>query len=399
MNGNSDLVYNALHKFEDVFGSTDNTSIAISPASLILLGDHTHYNEGILLSLCADRYWVNVLRKRKDNVVNIASADSHRFISTTLDKLAKLDSEEFKLLRGLTKNLYEHEIITLGFDCVISSNIPDCFGLGSLAGLQIAFINNLKKVFSLNSEDEQLIEFIRKNEVGVIGKFSNSAHHITAQYGKEGKFLHTDLRKKSHNQINLGEHKYNLIVCDTNQELVNPQNVCNERVEECEIGVKGLRLYIWGIKNLRDVESDFLLRHYHMLPRRIFNRVLYNVNERKRAEDALKFLKKNQMEDFGVLITESHWGLSKDFEISSEQADYLVTEAVKLPGVLCSKMISCSPIKSVFNIVDENLAEGFIKNIRKLYKDRFNAEITIHNLKITNGVRRISSKELIASVN
>jgi galactokinase len=395
LNGDAELVYSAVKKFEDVFGSSDYCSIMVSPASLILLGDHTHYNEGILLSLCANRFWVNILRKRKDNVVCIASADSDRFISTTLEKVDNLDGEEFKLLRGLTKSLFDQEIINCGFDCVIASNIPECFGLGSLAGMQISFINNMKKVFTASVEDSCLLDSVKKNENKLVGKFSNVSHHLTAQYGKEGKILQTDLRQKVHNHINLGDREFNLVVCDTNEKIASPQELCNERVEECEIGVKGLRLYIWGIKNLRDVESDFLLRHYHMLPRRIFNRVLYNVNERKRAENAVKFLKKNQMEDFGVLVTESHWALSNDFEIGNDQVDYIVTEAVKLPGVLCSKMISCSPIKSVFNIVDVNLTENFITQMRDLYKNKFNSELTVHNMKITSGVRKISTKDLI----
>jgi galactokinase len=399
LNGNSELVYTAINKFEDIFGSSDYCSIMISPASLILLGDHTHYNEGVLLSLCASRYWVNVLRKRKDKVVCIASADSDRFISTSLDKIDNFDGEEFRLLRGLTKSLFDQKIIDHGFDCVVASNVPECFGLGSLAGMQTSFMNNIRKAFSLSEDESHLLDSIRKNELNLVGKFSNVAHHWTTQYGKEGKFLHTDLRHKVHNQINLGDKEYNLVICDTNEKISSPQALCNERVEECEVGVKGLRLYIWGIKNLRDVETEFLLRHYHMLPRRIFNRVLYNVNERKRAESAVKFLKKNQMEDFGVLVTESHWGLSNDFEISSDQTDFIVTEAVKMPGVLCSKMISCSPIKSVFNIVEEKLTGNFIDQISGLYQNRFHRDLTIHNLKITHGVRKISVKDLIASTN
>lgn len=399
LNGNTELVYSAVKKFEDVFGSSDYCSIMISPASLILLGDHTHYNEGILLSLCANRYWVNVLRKRKDKIVCIASANSDRFFSTTLEKINNYDGEEFRLIRGLTKSLFDQKLINYGFDCVIATNVPDCFGLGSLAGMQISFVNNIKKVFSLSEEDSILLDSIRKNELNVIGKFSNIAHHITTQYGKEGKFLHTDLRNKTHNQINPGDRNFNLVICDTNESINSPQALCNERVEECEVGVKGLRLYIWGIKNLRDVEAEFLLRHYHMLPRKIFNRVLYNVNERKRSEDAIKYLKKNQLEDFGVLVTESHWGLSNDFEIANEHTNFIVTEAVKLPGVLCSKMISCSPIKSVFNIVDEKLTDNFIDQMSKIYQNKFHRELTFHNLKITHGVRKISSKELLTHTN
>lgn len=399
LNGDSELVYKALSKFEGTYGTSDHVSVTVSPASLILLGDHTHYNEGVLLSVCVNRVWLVLLRKRKDRIVNFASADSDKFLSTTIDSLEQLNCKEFNLLRHLTRILSEQDLIKVGFDCVISSNVPECLGLGSLAGMQVAFINNIKKIYSLNVADQLLLDLIKKNESPVIGKISNQAHHYTSQFGKDGKIYNYDLRTKASQYISFTNRELNIVICDTEEELINPQERCNERVEECEVGVKGLRLYIWGIKNLRDVESEFLLRHYHMLPRRIFNRVLYNVNERKRAESAVKFLRKGMVEDFGVLITESHWSLSKDYEISSDNSDFIVTEAVKLPGVLSSKMISCSPIKSVFNIVDEKLTDNFVMKIGRLYKEQFGKELKFHILKITRGVKRVSSKELTALSN
>ncbi len=399
LNGDSELVFKGLRKFESIYGSSEHVSTVISPASLILLGDHTHYNEGVLLSACVNRVWVVLLRKRKDRSVNFASVNSDKYLSTTFDSLEQLDCAEFNLIRHLTRILNEQELIKLGFDCVIATNVPECLGLGSLAGMQVAFINNIKKVYSLDVGDELLLELIKKNESPVIGKISNQAHHHTAQNGREGKIYNYDLRTKASQHLNFFDRELNIVVCDTEETIVNPQERCNERVEECEIGVKGLRLYIWGIKNLRDVESDFLLRHYHMLPRRIFNRVLYNVNERKRAENAIKFLRKGMLEDFGVLITESHWSLSKDYEISCDNSDFIVTEAVKLPGVVSSKMISCSPIKSVFNFVEDNLTDNFVKKIGLLYKEQFGRELKFHILKITHGVKRVSTKEMMALSN
>lgn len=399
LNVHSELVNQTIKKFENTFGTTDHISVTLAPASLILLGDHTHYNEGVLISVAVNRVWIVVLRKRKDRIINFASVSSDKFLSTSFDSLEQIDCNEFNLLRRLTKTLYDQEYIKLGFDCVISSNVPDCLGLGSLAGMQVAFLNNIKKIFSLNIDDSELIDLIKKNESPILGKIANQAHHYTSHEAKDEKVYNFDLRTKLNQHINFFDKSLDIVICDTEELLVSPQERCNERVEECEIGVKGLRLYIWGIKNLRDVEADFLLRHYHMLPKRIFNRVLYNVNERKRAENAIKFIRKGMLEDFGVLLTESHWGLSKDYEISCENSDLIVEEAVKLPGVVGSKMISCSPIKSVFNIVEESFTENFIKQINMIYQTRFNKELKFHVLKITHGVKKVTSKELTVMSN
>lgn len=387
-------VINALKRFETLHGSTENVSVIISPASLILLGDHTHYNDGILISSPVNRFWCTAIRTRKDQLISFASAESDKFVFTNLEKISELDCEEFKLLRGLTEILIEEKLLTSGFDCVVSTNVPECFGLGSYAGMQISFMNNIVQAFSLPMEEIELLNLIRRNELNIIGKISNTAHHYTVQHGKKNKLFYLDLRTKNYSSIPMSDENYNLIVCDTGERIFRPQDLCNERIEECEVGVKGLRLYIWGIKNLRDVEHEFLLRHYHMLPRRIFNRVLHNVNERKRAENSIKYLRKNLIVDFGVNVTESHWSLSRDFEIGNDEADFIVTEAVKLPGVLCSKMISCTPIKSTINIVESKLSDNFVLRINELYKKKFRKELIMHNLEISGGVKKILPAEI-----
>ncbi len=391
-NGVNENIILAKQQFEKCFGVSNNISIAICPASVILLGDHTHYNEGILISTCVNSYWTAIIRKRKDISISFASTGSEKIYRTTLDKIDLNNNEAFILLLGLTKILYDEGLLHFGFDCVISSDVPDCLGLGSWAAMQVAFLNNLNKVFSFPFEEVQLLGLIHKNELNILGKISNIAHHYTAQFGKENKLFFMDLRSKKYQSFSFGNRNFALIVCDSGEKIIDPQKICNERIEECEVGVKGLRLYVWGIKNLRDVEEDFLLKHYHMLPKKIFSRVFYNVKERKRTEIALKFFKKNLFEKFGALISESHWGLSKDYEISGEKSDYLVTEAVKLPGTLCSKMISCSPLRCTFNFVEEKLADNFIEKINKLFYIQFQNELRIYKFRPTGGVKKSRSK-------
>lgn len=379
--------------FSNIVGSLNNACITTCPVSLIVLGDHTHYNDGILISTSINVHWFVVVKKREDKLVNFYSAEKIISESTNLDDLDKVHVEEFKLLKGITSILYSQNLISTGFDCVINSNCANKFGLGSFAALEMAFISNVRKHFELDMEDQLLFDIVRKNELNLIGKISNVAHHYTCLYGKKNQLFHIDLRTKNYSSFSLNGQDYSLVICDTKERIESVQKICNERIEECEVGTKGLRLYIWNVKNLRDVNPDFLLRHYHMLPKKIFNRVLHNVNERKRVEDSSKFLRKGLLEDFGVLVTDSHWGLSKDYELSNDKVDFLVSESVKLPGVLCSKMISCSPMRASFNFVETSLLQNFTKQINKIYMDKYNTILNTSTLKFTSGVHQIVDKE------
>lgn len=98
--------------------------------------------------------------------------------------------------------------------------------------------------------------------------------------------------------------------------------------------------------------------------------------------------------DFGKCITESHWSLSNDFEISSEKSDFLVKQAESIDGVYGSKMISCSPLRSTFNIVEKTKSDSFISAIKTQYYNKFNEELTTYKFSITQGIKEFSAKKI-----
>jgi galactokinase len=391
-----DAISNLKIKFEQLFGNSEKSKIVVVPGSIILLGDHNHYNQGILISAAVNKYRIIQIKKRDDKIVNIASVDStgQNIKKFSLLDIESVEGENYPVLTGLTKILREEKLITSGFDCLIYSSIPECLGIGSISALEMGFVAGIKKIFKLPTDTSEIFNIIRKNELKLLGKISNKAHFHNLKYAKEEKLLLVDLRTLEHKHIPLNGNAFNIVVCDIGEKIINPQEICNERISECEVGVKGLRLYIWGIKNLRDVELDFLLKHFHMLPKKIFSRVLYNVKERMRTESAVKALKSKSIKEFGKIITESHWSLVNEYELSCEKCDFLVEESCKIEGVHGSKMISCSPIRSTFHIVEKIHTRNFVEAIKNNYRDKYNEELTTHILSLKGGLKELTQKEI-----
>jgi galactokinase len=380
--------------FENLYGKSPRMVVNISPASLILMGDHTHYNQGLLISTSIDRYWIFVINKRKDSIVNFISTESKDIVNFTIFNSENGIKDSYRLLRGLIKILFEEGHLKYGFDCVISTTIPECLGLGSLAAYQVGFIKTLMKVFKFNFDDKAALEFVRKNELNLIGNISNIAHHYTVKYGKEKKIFFLDIKSLEYKVLPWPDNNYTLVICDTTERIENRMQICNERINECAIGVKGLRLYIWGIKNLRDVNLDFLLKHYHMLPKLIYNRVLYNVNERIRAGKAINFLKNKSIKEFSTLVIKSHMDLIHNYDIGFKDCNFIVDESLKIKGVVCSKMISCTNINSSFHIVENSEVENFINTIKDRFKGKYQKKLITHIVKLSGGIKKISVKEL-----
>lgn len=389
----SQELISAKRKFTEIYGDSKGVHATLTPASLILLGDHTHYNDGVLVSVALNKYTAVVIRKRHDTLINIADAQTKIINTFHLESIDKY-SQQDKLTLGIIKLLYQERYLNKGCDLLITSDIPECLGLGKTSSHQVGLAYALKKAFNISIECDSLMNLIRKNDLSVIGKISNYAHLYTTRFEKENRLFYIDLRTLEYKTILPKSDNFELIIFDTGEKIINPQNTCNERIEECDVGVKGLRLYIWGIKNLRDVELDFLLRHYHMLPRKIFNRVLYNVKERTRSESAIKVLKKNLLSDFGKYITESHWSLSQDYELSCDTCDYIVEKSANYPGVFGSKMISCTPKRSTFHLVSRDSTNRYVEHIKESFNRKFNTGLDVYSFHISKGIKDIPSNEI-----
>jgi galactokinase len=147
-NGTHSEIIKVRNKFNAAFGDAGKSQTVITPASLILLGDHTHYNHGLILSAAVDRYCIVQIKKRDDKLVNILSADSPNNTTKTfsLTDIQNVDENQFKTLTCLIKLLHHDRLITSGFDCVISSSIPECIGLGAITALEVGFITAIKKI-------------------------------------------------------------------------------------------------------------------------------------------------------------------------------------------------------------------------------------------------------------
>ena len=286
-----DLFRETNNKFIEFFGSYEKCKFVLCPASLVFLGDHTHYNEGVLLSTAVNKYVALAGRKRKDNKILIVNNFTHSVIDIDEESATKAGSRfPEKFILNLLWELRKRQIINCGFELAFTSEIPDCLGLGSVAAHQIALLKLINKLAGLHYTNSQIVALSREMEMMLIGKISNEAHHWTVINSKLKNFVFTDLRTKVIKNIHFDYENYEIVVLDTEVDIPDAPKICSERIEECEISTNALKMYVWGIKNLRDISEEFLKKKVLTLPRRLYQRVNYNVQERLRVEEALKHI-------------------------------------------------------------------------------------------------------------
>ncbi|MBA4317278.1 MAG: hypothetical protein C0412_02655 [Flavobacterium sp.] len=384
----SDLFKVTEDKFVEFFGLAENCSYVASPASLIFLGDHTHYNEGVLLSTAVDKYVAVVGRKRKDNKI--------LFVSNFADGIIDIDNREKtnfgihfpeKFIINLFSVLRKKELLKCGLEICLTSEIPECFGLGSVAAHQIALLKLINKIAHLELNKSELVTLSREMELMVIGKISNEAHHFTAINAKTNSFVFTDLRSKAVKNIPVEFNNYEIVILDTEISIPDAPKICSDRIEECEVGAKTLKLYMWGIKSLRDISEEFLHKKAFTLPKRVYQRLCYNIHERQRIEEALKCIFNGEITEFGKIIFRSHKSLASDYSLSCSELDFLSVESILIDGVIAAKMVSCSPKRCLYTVVNKENTDVFIREITEKYFDKYGKLIDTHRVNICSGVK------------
>ena len=373
------LIRDAKKIFNAKFQAKGNSCISAFPASLILLGDHTHYNDGIMLLTTANAFSVAVCSATEDGQINIAVESPDFSVSENSNNPAESSIKCGNLYLGnLISVLKNKGILKKGFNLLLYSNIPQSIGMGFVAANQLSFVDALSQLFEFKLTSDEILQLCLEAEKLYLGKMSNPSHYYAILNSEPSSIIKVDLRFKTFKLYRDILKDYKLLLFDYSNEIPNPRKICNERIEECTIGVQALRLYIWGIKNLRDVSLEFLARHTHVIPNLIYKRILYTVKEKIRVETATEYIENTYFNGFGKLLFESHEGLRNDYDIGNERLDMIVNTLAKETGVIGAKIISCSNIESVICIARKKDASKIIASISEKYSDKYSFKLNYH---------------------
>jgi galactokinase len=384
------LIENLVKEFTENFGDSERTIKFKSPASLTLLGDHTHYNDGLLLTASVNRFTYIMMRKNKGEYLNVIfNGKKVPLKNLKEDTHAKSTNYTFTIIKRIFQSLLFRDLIYGGIECVIISNIPKSIGLGYYSSLQIGLFKAAKKLFKFSLTDLEIINTANAIENEFIGQISNRANYFSSTFGKADHLMFVDLRNNDYKYLPFNNDQFNFLLCDTNLTIKNSETICTTRIEECSVGVKALRLYIWGIKNLRDVDIEFLKRHINMIPQLVYKRCAYNVTEKQRVLDAKKTIIDQNYCGLGKEIYDSFKSIVVDYELNYPELNFLVEESKNLEGVIAAKSISCTTAKCIYLIAESNQIGNIAGKISKNYANKYKKELSTHIISTCKGAQLI----------
>jgi len=163
----------------------------------------------------------------------------------------------------------------------------------------------------------------------------------------------------------------------------------NDRRNSCENVVKAVKAFKPEVETLRDCTWDDLESVKDKVSETDYNRAKYVLGEVDRVLAVCDALKAGDYETVGEKMYETHEGLSKDYEVSCEELDFLV-EVARDCGVTGSRIMGGGFGGCTINLVRNELYTTFVEECKTQYKKKFGKACKIIEVFIGDGARKLS---------
>jgi len=357
--------------------------MAHAPGRVELLGNHTDYNQGLVLSAAIDRGVTVHGAPRDDGRVMLASLALERRIEVPLEGFCKqeeLDSWANYAL-GVVRIFGNHGYEMGGFGLEIVSDLPIGAGLSSSAAFEVATATFLKKLFHWQIEPLQLAKLCRQVENEFVGVNCGLLDQVSSVFGKKNSAIFLDCRAESVETVPFPSGVALLIThSGVKHALVGGEY--NERREQCFSAAAKL-----GAPALRDVTSAALDDARAKLSDLEYRRAAHVVGEIERVSQGIEFLRTANVRGFGELMFASHESSRTNFENSTTELDILVRIAREEDAVYGSRLTGGGFGGATVSLIAAGEAPRIARNFENKYRQETGIECRTYLCEIDDGAR------------
>lgn len=377
------IVQNLEKKFRELYSATP--LLARSPGRVNIIGEHTDYNEGFVLPAAIDKSVYVALSKRDDDRISLHSVEFDDSYETSLTELHPIKGKWTNYILGVVDQLQKKGHTITGFNLAIDGEVPFGAGLSSSAAVECATAYGLSELFNLSVPRQELIFVAQKAEHEFAGVMCGIMDQFASAFGKKDHVIKLDCRSMDYEYVPLKLDGYKILLLNTNVKHSLSSSEYNIRREQCEKGVALVQEHNRDVRSLRDVTLPMLDKYVRDADEMTYNRCRYVVEENQRLLDGCEDLKEGRIEALGKKMFETHEGLSKLYEVSCRELDFLVDAVKNNSNVLGARMMGGGFGGCTINIVKEDCIDELVKELSASYKEAMNLELTPYVVQTGDG--------------
>lgn len=361
-----------------------------SPGRINLIGEHTDYNGGFVMPAAINYNTVFAIAEAADGNSEVFSVKYGETFAIDLEDPKPVRKPAWaNYLLGVLKQVKMKGLDVKPFKCVFGGDVPLGAGLSSSASVECGFAFALNELNNLGLSRETMIHMAQWAEHNFAGVKCGIMDQFASMMGKKGHVIVLDCRSLEYHYSPLQLPDHDVVLCDTRVKHSLVESEYNSRREECETGVAILKKYYPAVESLRDATEEMVFDHKEELKGKVFDRSLYVVQEIRRVLEASEDLKANRIDAFGQKMYETHEGLSKLYQVSCEELDFLVGQAGKYQ-VAGARMMGGGFGGCTINIVEKKKSRTFIAAAEKAYHERFGHEMSSYIVSVEDGTAVIA---------
>ncbi len=379
----------AVASFRDCYGAAP-TVAAYAPGRVEVLGNHTDYNEGYVLSAAIDAGTFFLAGPSGTESCQLIAGDIMEQVAFPCRAPeATVESGWANYVKGVCAGLQDQAPLASGFNGLFLGSIPLGAGLSSSAALEISAALALCALYGITRTPLELARIGQRAEHEFAGVKCGLMDQISSLHGKRGALVLSDFRTLEVETVPLGDAVC-FLLCNTHARHALVDGAYNERRRACETAAAWFdRVLDHPVTALRDVSCAEWEAHHDGLDPVIARRALHPISENERVLAGREALLRGDLEAFGRLMFASHESSIHNFENSCPELDFIVDACHRLPGVLGARLSGGGFGGSVVALVQPSEASAVGSALQAATRAQFGQACGIQLARPSDGARQI----------
>ena len=373
--------------YHEKFGN-DAPEVYTSPGRVNLIGEHTDYNGSFVFPGAIDKGMIAAIRFNGTDKIRAYAIDLDEHSEFGLNEEDLPKEGWAKYIFGVCREIIKRGKSIKGFDTAFAGDVPLGAGMSSSAALESTYAYALNDLLDLGIDKFELARIGQSTEHNYVGVMCGIMDQFASLFGKEGHLIRLDTKTMEYEYFPFDPKGYKLVLLDTLVKHELASSAYNKRRESCENAARTIAKRYPEVEFLRDATMEMLDEVKGEISEEDYTRAKYVIEETQRVRDVSDALERGDYETVGQKMYETHHGMSKLYEVSCEELDFL-NEVAREHGVTGSRVMGGGFGGCTINLVKDELYDSFIVDAKEQFKAKYGHEPKVYDVVISDGARKL----------